>query len=61
MNKKFLKEKGLWIMETLTKDCMGKLNKARETYSFRSVWANDGKIFMKDEENPSSKPFVYYN
>ena len=38
-----------------------KLNKVRETYGFMNVWTNEGKIFFKDERNPSSKPLVYYD
>ena len=57
-NKKFLKGKGASITESLTKDFMVKLNEARETYGFKNVWTSDGKIFFKDEKNPSSKPLV---
>ena len=60
-NKKLLKGKGVSITESLTKDRMAKLNEARETYGFRNVWTSDGKIFFKDEKNPSSKPLVYYD
>ena len=60
-NKKLLKGKGISITESLTKDRMAKLNEARETYSFRNVSTSDGKIFFKDENNPSSKPLVYYD
>ena len=60
-NEKLLKGKGVSITESLTKDCMAKLKEARETYGFRNVWTNDGKIFFKDEKNPSSKPLVYYD
>ena len=60
-NKKLLKGKGVSITESLTKDCIAKLNEARETYGFRNVWTSDGKIFFKDEKNPSSKPLVYYD
>ena len=60
-NKKLLKGKGASITESLTKDRMAKLNEARETYGFRNVWTSDGKIFFKDEKNPSSKPLVYYD
>ena len=56
-----LKEKGVTIAENLTKDCMAKLNEARETYGFRNVWTSDGKIFFKDEKNPPSKPVVHYD
>ena len=60
-NRKLLKGKGVSITESLTKDCMAKLNDARETYDFRNVWTSDGKIFFKDEKNPSSKPLAYYD
>ena len=40
---------------------MAKLNNERETYDFRNVWTSDGKIFFKDEKNPSNKPLVYYD
>ena len=60
-NKKLLKGKGASITESLTKDRMAKLNEARETYGFRNVWTSDGKIFFKDEKNPSSKTLVYYD
>ena len=60
-NKKLLNGKGVSITESLTKDRMAKLNEARETYGFRNVWTSDGKIFFKDEKNPSSKPLVYYD
>ena len=60
-NKKLLKGKGASIKESLTKDRMAKLNETRETYGFRNVWTNDGKIFFKDEKNPSSKPLAYYD
>ena len=39
----------------------GKLNEPRDTYGFRNAWTSDGKIFFKDEENPSSKPLIYYD
>ena len=55
-NKKLLKGKVVSIKESLTNDLMPKLNETRETYGFRNVWTNDGKIFFKDEKNPSSKP-----
>ena len=35
---------------------MAKLDEARKTYGFRNVWISDGKIFLKDEKNPSNKP-----
>ena len=38
-----------------------KLNEARETYGFMNVWTNVGKIFFKDERNPSSEPLAYYD
>ena len=60
-NKKLLKGKCVSITESLTKDCMAKLNEARETYGFRNVWTSDGKIFFKDDKNPSTKPLVYYD
>ena len=60
-NKKLLNGKGVSITESLTKDRMAKLNEARETYGFRNVCTSDGKIFFKDEKNPSSKPLVYYH
>ena len=60
-NRKLLKGKGVSITESLTKDGMAKLNEARETYGFRNVWTSDGKIFFKDEKNPSGKPLVYYD
>ena len=60
-NKKLLKEKVVSITESLTKDGMAKLNEARENYGFRNVWTSDGKIFFKDEKNPSSQPLVYYD
>ena len=60
-NKKLLKEKVVSITESLTKDRMAKLNEARENYGFRNVWTSDGKIFFKDEKNPSSQPLVYYD
>ena len=55
-NKKLLKGKVVSIKESLANDLMPKLNETRETYGFRNVWTNDGKIFFKDEKNPSSKP-----
>ena len=55
-NKKLLKGKVVSIKESLTNDLMPKLNETRETYGFRNVWTNDGKIFFKDEKNLSSKP-----
>ena len=55
-NKKLLKGKVVSVKESLTNDLMPKLNETRETYGFRNVWTNDGKIFFKDEKNPSSKP-----
>ena len=61
MDKKLLKGKGVSITESLKKDRMIKLNEARETYGFRNVWTSYGKIFYKDEKNPSSKYLVYYD
>ena len=46
-----LKGKDVSITESLAKDCMIKLNEARETYGFRNVWTSDDKIFFKDEAN----------
>ena len=46
-DKKLLKGKGVSITESLSKDLMVKLNEARETYGFRSVWTSDGKIFFQ--------------
>ena len=60
-NKKSLKIKSISITESLTKGRMAKINESRETYGFRNVWTSDGKIFFKDEKNPSSKPLVYYD
>ena len=60
-NKKLLKGEGVTVTESLKKDCMAKLNEARKTYGFRNVWNSDGKIYFKDEKNPSSKPLVYYD
>ena len=37
-NEKLLKGKGVSITQSLTKDCLAKLNEARETYGFRNVW-----------------------
>ena len=34
---------------------MSKISKARELYSFRSVWTSDGKIIFKDVKNLSGK------
>ena len=47
-NKKFLKGKGVSIRESLKKYRM-------------VVRTSDGKIFFKDEKNPSRKPLVYYD
>ena len=43
-NKKLLNWKGVSIIESLTKNPMGKLNEARKAYGFRNVWTSDVKI-----------------
>ena len=58
-NRKLLKD--VLITESLTEHDMAKLNNERESYDFRNVWTSDGKIFFKDEKNPSNKPLVYYD
>ena len=60
-NKKLLNGKDVSITESLTKDRMVKLNEARETCDFKNVWTSDGKMFFKDEKNPSSKLQAYYD
>ena len=46
-NKKLLKGKGVSITETLKKDRMAKLNKARETYALGTFGLEKGKCFLK--------------
>ena len=55
-----LKGKRISITESLTKTRMEKLQKAREEYSFRNVWSNDGKIFQIDV-NDLNRVKVFYD
>ena len=56
--KKYLKERGISITESLTSFSMKKLEEAREKYGFKNVWSTDGRIFFK---GANDKPSVYYN
>ena len=58
-SKKFLKDSGVSITESLTAFRMKKLPNARETFGFRKVWTVDGRIFYS--ENDSQHPKIYYN
>ena len=63
--KKFLKlkknsrEKNISITENLTGYPMSILNEAREKFGFKNVWAYDGQILYKDN-NDGQKIKIYY-
>ena len=57
-NKKKLKGTGVSITESLTQKRMQMLTKARNEFLFKNVWAQDGKILVKSDENTIK---VYYD
>ena len=55
-NRKRLKGTNISITESLTTTRMAKLKEARDEKAFKSMWAFDGKILFKNQEN---KTIVY--
>ena len=49
---------GVSITESLTQKRMQMLTKARNEFLFKNVWAQDGKILVKSDENTIK---VYYD
>ena len=58
--KKILKGKAVSITENLTKKRITEMKVARETYHFKSVWSQDGKILYTDANN-RNKIKVFYD
>ena len=58
--KKILKGKAVSITENLTKKRITEMKVARETYGFKNVWSQDGKILYTDA-NDRNKIKVFYN
>ena len=50
-----LKGSGVSIMESLNEFRMKKLTNARETFSFRNVWTEDGRIFYSENGSQHAK------
>ena len=59
-NKKILKGKTISITENLTKKRIIEMKITRETYSFKNVWSQDGKILYTDA-NDRNKIKVFYD
>ena len=58
--KKILKGKAVSITENLTKKRITEMKVARETYGFKNVWSQDGKILYTDA-NDRNKIKVFYD
>ena len=58
--KKILKGKAVTITENLTKNIIIEMKVARETYGFKNVWSQDGKILYTDA-NDRNKIKVFYD
>ena len=58
--KKILKGKAVSITENLTKTRITEMKVARETYGFKNVWSQDGKILYTDA-NDRNKIKVFYD
>ena len=58
--KKILKGKAVSITENLTKKRITEMKVARETYGFKKVWSQDGKILHTDA-NDRNKIKVFYD
>ena len=58
--KKILKSKAVSITENLTEKRINEMKVARETYGFKNVWSEDGKILYTDA-NDRNKIKVFYN
>ena len=58
--KKILKGKAISITENLTKKRITEMKIARETYNFKKVWSQDGKILYTDA-NDRNKIKVFYD
>ena len=55
-NKRYLFLRGRSTTENLTKNRITEMKVARETYSFKNVWSQDGKILYTDA-NDRNKVF----
>ena len=58
--KKILKGKAVSITENLTKKRITEMKVARETYGFKNVWSQDGKI-LHTHANDRNKIKVFYD
>ena len=58
--KKILKEKAVSITENLTKNIIIEMKVTRETYGFKNVWSQDGKMLYIDA-NDRNKIKVFYD
>ena len=58
--KKILKGKAVTITENLTKNIIIEMKVARETYGFKNVWSQDGKMLYIDA-NDRNKIKEYYD
>ena len=55
-----MKSKAVSITENLTKKRITEMKVARETYGFKNVWSQDGKILYTDA-NDRNKIKVFYD
>ena len=58
--KKILKGKAVSITENLTKNIIIEMKVTRETYGFKNVWSQDGKMLYIDA-NDRNKIKEYYD
>ena len=58
--KKILKGKAVSITENLTEKRINEMKVARETYGFKNIWSQHGKILYTDA-NDRNKIKVFYN
>ena len=57
--KKILKGKAVSITENLTKKRITEMKVARETYGFKNVWSQDGKILYTDANDRNKIKVLY--
>ena len=50
----------IYIIVTLTKKRMKKLQEAKDLYRFNKVWTNDRKVMLKENHSRLTKPIAYY-
>ena len=49
----------IYIIVTLTKKRMKKLQEAKDLYGFNKVWTNDRKVMLKENHSRLTKPIAY--